>query len=221
MKKTVLICFCLLTAIAANAQDELCDSLVKASRQLSFHPDSVDLRLKKAGWNIELQQWQYALDEYNTILKHDPSNLTALYFRAYVNQKLGRYKFARIDYNNVLKIVPGNFDAQLGLVLLNEKDKHFTDAIDGINRLVNQFPDSAITYAIRAGIELNRGLLELAEYDYTEALKRDADNTDYLLSRANVRIRLKKDKDALKDLRHLQRLGIPKVSLKDMYDKLK
>lgn len=37
--------------------------------------------------------------------------------------------------------LPGNFQAQLGLALLNEKDKHYTEAYDGINNLIEQYPD--------------------------------------------------------------------------------
>lgn len=56
-------------------------------------------------------------------------------------------------------LVPGNFEGQLGLALLNQKSKHFTEAFDQINSLVNQYPDSAVVYAARGGIEKERGWL--------------------------------------------------------------
>lgn len=124
-------------------------------------------------------------------LGKSPTMWRALY-RAYANDKLRRYKFARLDYLNLLRIVPGNFEAQLGLALVNQKDQHYTDALDGINRLVTAFPDSAVAWAARAGMEKERNQLELAEYDYTEALKRDPNNSDYLLERADIRIKLRK-----------------------------
>ena len=67
-----------------------------------------------------------------------------------------RYNFARLDYQNLLVLVPGNFQAQLGLALLNEKDKHYTEAYDGINSLIEQYPDSAMAYAARGGMEKER-----------------------------------------------------------------
>jgi len=64
-------------------------------------------------------------------------------------------------------------------------------------------------------------MLELAEYDYGEALKRDKNNTHYLLNRADIRIRLKKYAEARNDLNSIVRMGTPKAALKEWYDKLK
>ena len=205
----------------AQERSQLRDSLSKALETLAYHPDSVDLILKKASWNIELGQWQYAKDSYDDVLRLEPYNPAALFFRAYANEKLNRLNFARLDYETLLTIVPGNFEAQLGLALLNFKDKHFTEAMHMANRLVSQFPDSAVAYAARAGMERERGMTELAEYDYTEALRRDSANTDYLLSRADLRIQLRMWDDARRDLDKLVALGIPQSSLKAFYRRLR
>ena len=141
MFKKILFLFFGLIAICksyAQSTNPIRDSLSVAMEQLAYHPDSIDLCLKKAGWNIQLQQWQYAQETYDRVLKRDPDNIAALYYRAYVNEKQGRYSFARMDYNNLLKIIPGNFEAQLGLALLNQKDHHYTEAMEQINRLVEQ-----------------------------------------------------------------------------------
>lgn len=212
-----------LAALSSIAQErsQLRDSLSKALETLAYHPDSVDLILKKASWNIELEQWQYAKDSYDDVLRLEPYNPAALFFRAYANEKLNRLNFARLDYETLLTVVPGNFEAQLGLALLNFKDKHFTEAMDMVNRLVSQFPDSAVAYAARAGMERERGMTELAEYDYTEALSRDSANKDYLLSRADLRIQLRMWDDARRDLDKLVALGIPQSSLKAFYRRLR
>ena len=154
------------------------------------------------------------------MLRHEPTNIAALYYRAYCNDRLGRYNFARLDYQNVLTLVPGNFEARLGLALLNEKDQHYTEALDGINQLVTAHPDSAVAWAARAGIESERGMNELAEYDYEKALQLDPDNKDYLLSRADLRIKLHRFTDAQRDLDKLVALGTPRAALKEWYDKI-
>ena len=92
--------------VSAQNYQALRDSLSKATEALSYKPDSLDLRLKKAGWNILLEQWQYARDEYDFVLKQDPNNIAALFYRAFVNEKQKRYNFARLDYENLIKIVP-------------------------------------------------------------------------------------------------------------------
>ncbi len=204
---------------AQGIVNPLRDSLAKATEALSFHPESIDLRLRKASWNVQLEQWQYALNEYDAVLAREPRNVAALYYRAFVNEQLHRYNFARIDYENLLEVVPGNFEARLGLALLNQKDQHYTEALDGINNLVTAHPDSAIAWAARGGIENERGLLELAEYDYTKALELDPANGDYLLCRADILIRLKQFDKARRDLDAIVRQGTPKLALKEWYDK--
>jgi tetratricopeptide (TPR) repeat protein len=206
---------------AQSNYDALRDSLSKAADALAYHPDSIDLRLRKAAWNVELEQWQYALAEYDKVLAQDSRNVAALFYRAFVNQQLHRYNFARIDYEQLLQIIPGNFEARLGLALLNQKDKHHTKALDGINQLVAAHPDSAVAWAARAGIEEELNMLELAEYDYGKALDLDPGNADYLLARADIRIRLTRYDKARQDLDALVRLGTPRRALKKWYDKCK
>ncbi len=212
-----LLAASLTPATAQQTVNPLRDSLSAAVNLLAFHPDSIDLRLKKAAWNLELEQWQYAREEYDLILAHEPRNLAALYFRAYANTRLHRYNFARLDYESLLAIVPGNFEGRLGLALLNQADRHFSEALDGINMLVAAHPDSAVVWAARAGIEVEQEMLELAEYDFTEALKRDPDNRDYLLQRADLRKKLGMWDKAKEDLDRLVSLGVPKAALKEWY----
>lgn len=221
-KKFVLAIICLGAAMqpmaAQDSRNALRDSLKVAVEALSYHPDSINLLLKKAGWNMQLDQWQYAKDEYDKVLQLQPGNVAGLYYRAYANERLHRYNFARLDYENLLDIIPGNFEAQLGLALLNQKDKHFTEALDGINRLVTAFPDSSLAWAARGGIEKEQGMLELAEYDYEEALVRDKGNTDYLLNLTDIQIRLRKYDNAKRNLDAIVKQGTPKMALKDWYN---
>lgn len=193
------------------------DSLAKATDVLAYHPDSIDLRLKKAAWNIQLEQWQYAKDDLDKVLFLQNTNIAGLFYRAFVNEKLRRYNFARLDYQNLLVVVPGNFQAQLGLALLNEKDKHYTEAYDGINSLIEQYPDSAVAYAARGGMEKEKKQWELAEFDYAKAMQLDADNADYLLNHLDLLILLGRKSDALADIDRLLKLGYKPGQLQDFY----
>jgi Flp pilus assembly protein TadD len=207
--------------MSAQENAGLRDSLSAATELLAYHPDSIDLRLKKVRWNIQLKQWQYAKDDLDKVLFLDNRNIAGLFYRAYVNQQLMRYNFARLDYNNLLTIVPGNFEAQLGLALLNQKDKHYTEAYDQINVLVEAHPDSATAYAARAGIEKDRGMLELAEYDYGKAFELDRKNIDYLINRADIRISLCRMSEARRDLDLATKLGYPRPALTEFYRRLR
>ena len=206
-----------LLAAAEDNKQQLRDSLKAATELLAYHPDSLDLRLRKAAWNLQLEQWDYAKTEYDYVIGRDPANLAARYYRAFANEKLKRYNFARLDYEAVLTVAPGNFEAQLGLALLNQLDSHYTEAFDQINRLVEQFPDSAVAYAARGGIERERGMNELAVYDYREAIRRDTACVDYRTSLVDVLIALRRCDEALHELDAIAALGVPRGTLQSLY----
>lgn len=217
MRKLTFILSLLLCTTSVFAQKELRDSLDAAVKALAFHPDSIDLRLKKASWNVELQQWEYARGEYDYVLKMEPQNIAALYYRAFVLEKLGKYKFARADYESVLAIVPGNYEAQLGLALLNQKDKHYTEALDMLNTLCERHPEHSEVFAARAGVEKERKLYTLAEYDFAKAIAMEPDNTNYRLSRVDVLLLMKRKKEAREELDQLVRMGVSRFALKKLY----
>ena len=216
---SLIVFLFLFNNIYGQTYEQLKDSLEAATKLCEKYPDDNNLKLKKASWNIMLEQWAYAQREYDIILSRDPSNVAALYFRAFTNEKLNRLKFARQDYEKMLKIVPGNFNGLLGLALLNQKDMHYTEAMDMMNQLVEQYPDSAVAYAARAGIEQERGMLELAEYDYGEAMRLRPDNTDYILNRADVRLLLGRRNDAREDLELAVKKGVPRPALAELFAK--
>lgn len=206
---------------SAQETENIRDSLTLTANELASNPSSISLRLKKAGWNLQLHQWQYALDEYNEILKRNPQNIAALFYRAYTNEMLHRYNFARLDYENVLVQAPGHFEALLGLALLNQKDNHLTEAYDQVNMLVSQNPDSAIAYAARGGIESEKRQYELAEYDYGKAIELDPQNSDYRLCRVETRLKMGHKENAKEDLDTLVEMGISRIRLKTFYERCK
>ena len=206
---------------AQETREQFRDSLKAATELLAYHPDSTDLQLRKAGWNIQLEQWDYAKNEYDKILAREPYNLSARYYRAFVNEKLHRYPFARLDYEAVLTIVPSNFEALLGIALLNQKDGRQTEAYNQINQLVAMNPDSAIAYAARAEIEKERQMLSLAENDYEAACQRDPLNVDYRLNRVELLVLLKRPEEARAQLDILSRQGIPQSVLVPWYRRIR
>lgn len=221
MRRLLIVAATMMTMVAANAQsyEQMRDSLEEAADMVRKFPENIDLRLRKASWNMLLQQWEYAKSEYDEVLKRDSANVAALYYRAYTQERMHKYAFARRDYERMLKIVPGNFNGQLGLALLNQKDMRYTEAMNMANHLVEQYPDNAVAYAARAGMEMERGMLDVALFDFSKAITLEPDNTDYLISRADLLIRMGRKKEARQDLDSAVRKGIPKPSLIDLYNR--
>ena len=221
--RSFLFVMALAFTLGAEAQsyDDLRDSLEVAVSQLRKFPNNINLRLNKASWNMLLEQWDYAKEEYDWILERDPKNVAALYYRAYIYEKQHKYKFARKDYETMLSIVPDHFNGQLGFALLCQKDMRYSEAMDRINILIEQYPDSAVAYAARAGLEAERGLNEVAEYDFSEAMRLDPSCSDYILNRADIRLKMGKKKEAREDLDRAVQAGVPRPALSEMYARCK
>lgn len=193
------------------------DSLAVVNRQLSQNPQSVDLRLRKAAINIELQQWDYAIEEYKRVLRQDPKNLTAYYFRAYAYTHQQQLGLAKADYEAVLNIAPANMQARLGLATVCERMGRETEAMNHLNLLVQQFPDSAIVYATRAAFETQRKQWDVALYDWNEAISRDPRNADYVATMADLLLALGRRGEARKQLEQAVERGVPRSLLYEWF----
>ncbi|MBQ9356760.1 MAG: tetratricopeptide repeat protein [Prevotella sp.] len=172
--------------LASFAQTSWRDSLAVLNTLIAQNPQSTDLRLRKAAVNIELQQWDYAIDEYGRVLQLDGNNLSALYFRAYSYNHQRRYDEARADYERFLAIMPRHFEARFGLAMTKRAMGRRLDTLDELNRLVELFPDSALSYAVRADYELELEQYDAALYDWNEALRLDPRNEEFRAARLHV-----------------------------------
>jgi len=206
---------------AAQSRQEWRDSLETLSASLKKNPDNIDLRLRKAEADIQLERWDYALAEYGRILRADERNLAALFFRAYVHEKQKHYDLAKVDYDAFLAIEPVHLEAHLGLAHVLQKMGRKSDTLDELNRIVQMFPDSADAYAARAAYETEQQQYEVAVYDWGEAVRRRPENVDFVISKVDVLLRLGRRSEAKECLDKLVRQGTPRGTLKDWYDRTK
>ena len=86
---------CSLHSVQVQAQQQNSqrwrDSLTVLNQAIATQPWSTDLHLRKAAANLELKQWNYAIDEYNLVLQKEPRNAAAMFYRAYANTHLRRF----------------------------------------------------------------------------------------------------------------------------------
>ena len=207
------------TLIQAQTSQQWRDSLQVLNRMIDQWPRSTDLRLKKAAVNIQLGQWDYAVEEYANVLRLDEKNPAALYFRAYALTHLRQYAQARADYEKLLQEVPLHMEGRLGLALVNEKMGRTRDALDGYNQLVEMFPDSALCYAARAAFESTQQQYDVALYDWDEAIRRQPSNADYVVTKADLLIALGRYDEARSTLEKALQQGVPRGVLREWFDK--
>jgi tetratricopeptide (TPR) repeat protein len=222
MRKVVMIA-AMFVALGAAAQTpkQWRDSVSVLIEQINLNPNNLELRLKKAEANINLQQYEYARDEYSAVLKKDEKNLAALYFRAFCQTQLRQYSFARADYEAFLAIQPEHLEARLGLAHVLQLLGRKTDAADELNRAVQMFPDSTDAYAARAALETQQEQYDAALYDWDEALRLAPKNAELTASKVDVLLRLGRKKEAREALDQAVKQGTPRAALREWYDKCK
>ena len=222
MRKIVFL-FLLFSVSGLHAQtrQQWRDSLDVLNTKIRKDPNNLNLHLLKAEANINLEQWDYALAEYGKILHADEKNLAALYFRAYVHMQQQHYDLAHVDYESFLLIEPQHFESRLGLAHVLQKLGRKTETMDELNRLVQMFPDSADAYAARAAYETELKQYDIALYDWDEAIRLKPQKSGYVVSKADILIKLYRMDEAKKELKAAIKRGVPHYALKEWIDKCK
>ena len=197
------------------------DSLSVLNKQITASSWDTDLHLRKAAVHLELYQWQYAIDEYSLVLEHQVQNPAALFYRAYAATHLRHYEAARHDYETFLGLFPHHAEARMSLSYVLQQMGRQTEALDQLNIVVELQPDSAISYATRAALEQDLQQYDAALYDWQQAIQLEPQNADYVASRVDLLLRLRRNKEARRDLDAAVRRGIPRGLLRTYYAQLK
>ena len=218
-----LTCFSLLIShyVMAQSHNNWRDSLNVLNKQIATQPWSADLHLRKAAVNLELKQWQYAIDEYSQVLQKEPLNLAALFYRAYANTHLRRFDLAYNDLNDLLGVVPNHFEARLSLAIVMQQIGKKKESLDQLNQLIQQHADSAVAYAARANLERSLKQDEAALYDWGRAEKLSPLDPTYVVSHVDLLLVLERRTEAHRVLDEAVSRGIPRGMLLEWYDKCK
>lgn len=216
-------CFSLLIShyVMAQSHNNWRDSLNVLNKQIAIQPWSADLHLRKAAVNLELKQWQYAIDEYSQVLQKEPRNLAALFYRAYANTHLRRFDLAYNDLNDLLGVVPNHFEARLSLAIVMQQIGKKKESLDQLNQLIQQHADSAVVYAARANLERSLKQDEAALYDWDRAEKLSPLDPTYVVSHVDLLLVLERRTEAHRVLDEAVSRGIPRGMLLEWYDKCK
>lgn len=197
------------------------DTLTVLNKQIATSPWSTDLHLRKAAANLELKQWQYAVDEYAQVLQREPKNPAALFYRAYANTHLRRFDLARNDLNDLLAYLPRHFEARLSLAVVLQQLGRKQEALDELNQTIELHGDSAVAYAARANLERQMKQDDAALYDWQRAEQLAPSDPIYVVSHVDLLLVLERREEARRVLDEAVKRGIPKGMLLEWYAKCK
>jgi len=204
-----------------QAQENWRDSLTAINKQIAQSSWSTDLHLRKANANLQLKQWQYAVDEYGLVLLKEPHNPAALFYRAYAYTHLRRFDLARNDLSDLLIVLPHHFEARLSMAVVQQQLGRKQDALDHLNQAIQQCPDSAVAYAARANLEREMKQDEAALYDWQKAEELSPRDPTYVVSHVDLLLVLERRKEARRVLDAAVNRGIPRGMLLEWYAKCK
>jgi tetratricopeptide (TPR) repeat protein len=221
IKALVLYVAILSQPLSIHAQENWRDTLTALNAQIAHSRWSTDLHLRKAHANLQLKQWQYAVDEYALVLHHEPRNPAALFYRAYANTHLRRFELSRADLLDLLAFVPRHFEARLSLAVVLQQLGRKQDALDQLNQTIQQHADSAVAYAARANLERDMKQDEVALYDWQRAEELSPRDVTYVVSHVDLLLVLGRKTEARRVLDAAVKRGIPRGMLAEWYGKVK
>ena len=115
----------------------------------------------------------------------------------------------------MLALQPDNYAALLGVVLLYQNADKPQEALSRLSVLIDQYPDKAELYSIRAEIEAEAGQTELALMDLDKAIGLEPENKNLVLTRAYLHLKEGHKHLAKKDFERAIELGTPRGQLKE------
>lgn len=198
-------------------QGLLKEAVESYSLALNYRPLAMPILLARAAVYLELDNEEKAYVDYCNVLDQDIDNQEALLFRAYIAVHQHAYDIARADYTRLLRLDPQNENGRLGLALLSQKQLRLKEATEQLSSLVLDYPENPTYYIARADVLSDRGLFDLALLDFESALKIDASDPYTYVSRAEMYLKMKKKRQAHKDLDQAVALGLPQGTLSDLY----
>ena len=197
------------------------DTLTVLNKQIAQTKWSTELHLRKANANLQLNQWQYAVEEYGLVLQHESRNPAALFYRAYAYTHLRRFDLARNDLNDLLMVLPQHFEARLSLAVVLQQLGRKQEALDNLNQAIQQYPDSAVAYAARANLERDMKQDEVALYDWQKAEELSPKDPIYVVSHVDLLLVLERREEARRVLDAAVSRGVPRGMLLEWYSKCK
>lgn len=191
------------------------EAIESYSMGLNITPYATTILLNRAALYLDKGMKDKAYVDYCNVLDLLPENEEARLFRAYIYMSKRQYDEARVDYNVILGKNPTHKSARIGLVMLEQNLGKLLAAHNGLNLLVNDFPDDPALLKMRANLEIEENYLDAALVDMENAVQLDPTDAETYCHIGNICLKLNKKKDALKAYEKAIALGVSRAQLRE------
>jgi len=167
------------------------------------------------GAYMKLGQFQAAIQYFDSAIKNNPDDVTALVNRGISNQRIGHFDLARKDLDKALSLKPDTVFAMVALEhrcwLLANEGQNLDAALADCNKSIEIEPKNAGSFAARAFVYYRMQKYEGAIADATSALALDPKSASSLYLRGLAQLKTGNKAGAASDIAEANALD-PKVA---------
>jgi len=187
---------------------KLDEAYMSLTAALNKHPRSVFILHQRALLLKEMEKWEEAKSDYNTILTVDSLDVDALYNRGVLKLEAKDRVGAEKDFAVAER--HGEFSPYglLGKALIYRLDENWEEAERIYTSVLNSHPDMTSLYLKRAECYLNLDQLSKLSADLQAAASIEFDNPMYYFLRGQLRLKQFDKLAALSDFKKAKELGM-------------
>ncbi|WP_239679691.1 tetratricopeptide repeat protein, partial [Brachyspira hyodysenteriae] len=148
-----------------------------------------------------LERYEESIVDFNEVIKLDPKNVEAYFYRGVSKAKLEKYEESIIDFNEVITFNPNDEKAYFNRGLSKAQLERYKKAIVDFNKVIKLNPKNEIAYLARGISNYELKKYEEAIVDFNKAIKLNPNNEESYFNRGILKIHLKKYKQAINDFK--------------------
>lgn len=196
---------------------KLHEAIESYTAALERSPLNIPILMDRATAYMALGNDDKAHIDLCNILDKDLNNAEALYYRAFIYTNRREYAEARTDYKRLLSIEPGHENGLLGLALLDQREGRLQAAELQLSQLIDRNPKNATYWQARANVLAEQKLYDLALLDLEAAIALQPIDAYIYVARAELYLKMKRRSAAKQDLEKAVSLGLPRISLSELF----
>ncbi|NLZ95830.1 MAG: hypothetical protein GX921_08415 [Bacteroidales bacterium] len=181
---------------------------ISLTAALNKHPGSTFILHQRAGLLMEMERWDDACADYNTILKVDSLDIEALYNRGVFKLEKSDRIAAQKDFEVADKHGEYSPYGSLGKALIHRLDGEWEEAEKIYTSILNEYPKMTDIYLKRAECYLYLDQLSKLSLDLQAAASIEFANPTYYFLRGQMRLKQFDKVAARSDFKKAQELGM-------------
>lgn len=150
---------------------------------------------------LELEDYEGAESDLTKAVECNPFMPALYYARGFARKRMKSYLTAENDFRKALEFSPENFDYELNLIDVQERQKKYDEALNGINSLLgrkstrkNRMYDALLLEKIQ--VELEKGDTLRADSTAEQAINENPSNSDFYSARGLTQLIMGNDSTA-------------------------